>query len=220
MIVVVRMAVRMAVRVVMGMVVVMRVIMAARGMVVIMAMTGLVTGIKDMDPPTVALIIMGMVNMAVPVSTRLGLKTLIHFTDRTAEPLDHGLQHMVGQQSQPARAHLHRYMPIADVIGNTGQLRGIAGPNFHQGLGSSLDRNHAAVFEQQTIAMAQQAPIGQVHADLFSAEQFGPKARALALLETQLENLVDRCMAVGALGGHLEGHDESSEGQTPYQNRK
>jgi len=127
---------------------------------------------------------------------------------------------MIRQQSQPACPHLHRHMSIAHVVGNAGQLHSVAGTYFHQGLGCGLDRNHPAVVEQQTIALAQKGTIGQIHADFLAAEQFGPKSRPLALLKAQLENLVDRGMALGALGGHLEGHDKSSEGQTPYQNRK
>lgn len=188
--------------------------------VVIVAMTRLMPGIKDMNPPAMTLIIMGMVNMAVAIRARLGLKTLVHFGNRPAQALDHGLEHMIGQQTQPARTHLHRHMPVAHMVGNSGQLRGVSGAHFHQSLGCGLDRNHPAVLEQQTITVAQQGAMGQIHADFLAADQFGPKTRALSLLETQLENLVNRSMSVSALGGHLEGHDKNSEYQTPYQNRK
>ena len=67
-------------------------------------------------------------------------------------------------------------MPVAHVISDAGELRCIAGPHFHQGLGRRLDRNDTTILEQQTIAMAQQTAIGQIDANLFAADQFGSKA--------------------------------------------
>lgn len=62
----------------MRMVMVMRVVMTTRGMIMVMPMHGFVSRIKDMNPPAMALIIMGMVNMAVAVGARLGLKAFVH----------------------------------------------------------------------------------------------------------------------------------------------
>ncbi|MEY5032205.1 MAG: hypothetical protein RL354_1236, partial [Planctomycetota bacterium] len=103
---------------------------------------------------------------------------------------------------------------------DAGELRSIAGPHFHEGLGGRLDRNDTTIFVQLTIAMAQQTAIGQIDANLFAADQFGSKARALPLLKTQFKDVVDRGMAVGTLGSHLEGHDRGSEGQNPVSEQK
>jgi hypothetical protein len=98
-----------------------------------------------MDAPAVTLIIVLMMHMAVAVGARLGLKADADFMHMTAKPLDHRLQHMVGQQSHEAVADLDRDMPIADVIRDAGQLDRIMGMNLEQSLGGGLDRHDTSV---------------------------------------------------------------------------
>jgi hypothetical protein len=206
------------------MIMIVRVVMIVRVIVaatrVIMVVIALMPWVEHMDSAPMALIIVGMVHMTVAVGARFGLEAFVHLLDRAAESLDHGPQDMIGQQSQPPATHLERDMPVADMVGNAGELGGTARPHFHQGLGRRLDRQDATVFKQQSIPVAQKTAVRQIDADFFATEQFGAKTRPFTLLEAQLEDLVDRASTVGALGRHLEGHDRGSGNQTPYQNRK
>jgi hypothetical protein len=215
-------AVGVVVRVVMSRVMVMRVIVPTVPvlMLMLMLMTGLVPGVEGVDTPAMALVVMGMVHMTMAIGPGLRLKAFGDVLDRSAEPLDHGAKHMIRQQPQPAPAHLHRHMPVADMVGDAGQLGRTARTHFHQGLGGRLDGHHPTVLEVQSIAMAQQAAVGKIDADLFAAQQLRAKSRALALLKTQFEDFVHGGITAGALSGHLEGHDWSSGDQTRYQNRK
>ena len=124
--------------------------------------------IEDMDAPAMTLIIMLMMYMAVAVGARLGLKADADFMHMATKPLDHRLQHMVGQQSHEAVADLDRHMPIADVISDAGQFDRIMGMNFEQALGGGLDSHNAPVCQQQPVAMAQQRAGRQIDADLLA----------------------------------------------------
>jgi hypothetical protein len=101
--------------------------------------------IKDMDAPAVSLIIVLVMDMAVPVCPGLRLKACAHPMHMPAKPFDHGLQHMVGQQPQKSIAHLQRNMPIADVIRDARQRRRIVCMHFQQCFRRSLDRHHPTV---------------------------------------------------------------------------
>jgi hypothetical protein len=200
------------------MIMIVRVVMTAAR--VIMVVITLMPRVEHMNATPMALIVVGMVHMTVAVSARFRLESFVDLRHRAAESLDHGPQDMIGQQSQPPATHLERDMPVADMVGNAGELGGTARPHFHQGLGRRLDRQDATVFKQQSIPVAQKTAVRQIDADFFATEQFGAKTRPFTLLEAQLEDLVDRASTVGALGRHLEGHDRGSGNQTPYQNRK
>ena len=145
-----------------------------------------------MDAPAMALIIVLMMHMAVAVGARLGLKTNADFMHMATKPLDHRLQYMVGQQAHEAVADLDRNMPVADVIRDAGEFDRIVGMNLEQALGGSLDRHDAPVCQQQPVAVAQQRARRQIDTDLLARQQRGPKPRSLALLESQLDHLVDR----------------------------
>jgi len=101
--------------------------------------------IEHMDAPAMPLIIMLMVHMAVAIGARLWLKAFTDPMHMAAEPFDHRLQHMVGQQPQPAGPDLNRHMSIADVIRDPGQLQRIVGMHFEQVFGGRLDCDHTAI---------------------------------------------------------------------------
>ena len=146
--------------------------------------------IEHMDAPAMPLIIMLMVHMAVAISTRLRLKAFTDPMHMAAEPFDHRLQHMVGQQPQPAGPDLNRHMAIADVIRDPGQLQRIVGMHFEQVFGGRLDCDHTAIGQQQSIAVAQQRAGGQVNTDGLARQQLGSESGAFTLLEGQFDHLV------------------------------
>ena len=119
-----------------------------------------------------------------------------------AQPLDHGLEHMVGQQPQPAGSHLQRDMPIADVIRNACEGRRIVRMHLEQVFGRGLHRHHPAIVQKQSIAVTHEGARGQIDTDLFATQQGSAKAGALTLLERQFNHGIGRTLAPGQGMGH------------------
>ncbi len=181
--------------------------MFVRGMAVVVAM--LVPCIEYMDAPAMPLIIVLMVHMAVTIGTRLGLKAFADPMHMAAEPLDHRLQHMVGQQSQPAGTDLNRHMAIADVIRDPGQLQGIVCMHFEQVLRCSLDGHHTAIAQQQAITMAQQGAGGQVNTDGLARQQRGTESRPFAVLKGEFDHLIGGTSCRRQRLRHHHGHRDT-----------
>jgi len=182
--------------------------------------TMVVPGIEHMNATTVPLIVVLMVHMAVPVGTRLGLEARADRAHGPAQPLDHGPQHMVGEQPQPAGANLQRHMAIADVIRDACQGHGIGGSNLEEFFGRGLHCHHAPVVEQQAVAVAQQGTGGQIDTDLLATEQGGTETRTLALLEGQFDDHVGGAIARGERSGACQAHVGLMAAVQPLQNRK
>ncbi len=184
--------------------VIMVVPMVVRGMAVVVAM--LMPCIEYMDAPAMPLIIVLMVHMAVTIGTRLGLKAFADPMHMAAEPLDHCLQDMVGQQSQPAGTDLKRHMAIADVIRDPGQLNRIVGMHLEQIFRCGLDDHHTAISQQQAVAVAKQRAGGQVNTDGLARQQRGTESRPLAVLEGEFEHLIGRAVGRRQRLRHHHGH--------------
>lgn len=173
----------------------------------------LMSGIKDMNPPTMALIIMLMMHMAVPVSAGLRLEPLADPMHMTAETFDHGLQHMVGQQAQKTMAYLQGYVPIADVVRNPRQSRRIVRMDFQQFFSRSLHGHDPTVRQQQPVGVTDQRADRQIDPNLFAAQQRGTKPRALSELETQFQHRIGRTVASGERLSHGNRHRSAVRGQ-------
>ncbi|MNC76264.1 hypothetical protein D3C75_1279490 [compost metagenome] len=67
-------------------------------------------------------IAMARMVMATTVGAVLGLEGRLEGLGMRAELLEHGLEHVVIEQAQPAIADLQGNMAVAQVIGRAGQL--------------------------------------------------------------------------------------------------
>ena len=170
--------------------------------------------IERMDPPAVPLVVVRVVHVAVPVGARFGLEAVLDLVHVPAQPLDHRLQHVVGQQPQPAVADLDRHVPVAHVVRDPREPARVVRVHLEQPLGCRLDRDHATVGKLQPVAVPQQRAARQVDADLLARHQGGAEPGALAQREVELDDLVDALVGTGQRGGHRDRH------RVPAQNRK
>jgi len=106
--------------------------------------------IKNVNPSTMALIIVLMVHMRMTICTTLGLKRGLHLDNLPAQPNDHRAEHMVRQKPQASFANLQQNMSITDVIGNPSQLMGVRGAHFEKRFKLSLDRDDPTIVELQS----------------------------------------------------------------------
>ncbi|HVL57316.1 MAG TPA: hypothetical protein VM491_12480, partial [Burkholderiaceae bacterium] len=118
-----------------GVMTVMRVAVVVR-MAVVVPMAPIVpTVVERMDPPAVPLVVVLVMDVAVAVRARFRLEARDDPVHVTPEPLDHRLQHVIGQQPQPAVADLQRNVPVADVICDSRKLRRIVRMDLEHLLG-------------------------------------------------------------------------------------
>ena len=90
------------------------------------------------------------------VGTGLWLKGRIDRVHDQVHGAQHLSQHMVGLDLQIVRAQLDRHVPVAQVVGRTGQVKGRAmrraGGDPQHRLGGCLHADQRAVFGDQHIA--------------------------------------------------------------------
>ncbi len=182
--------------------------------VAVMVVRVLVARIERVDAPAVPLVVVLVVDVAVPVGPGLGLERLLDRMHMPAQALDHRLQHVIRQQPQPAIAELQRDVPVAHVVGDACQAARIVSMHLDQLLAGGLDRDHPTVGQPQPVTVPQQRAGRQVDADLLAREQRRAQARTLALAEVQLDHLVDPLLRTGRLASHHDRH------VAPLQNRK
>lgn len=72
-----------------------------------------------------------------------------------AELFEHGLEHIVVQQAQPAIADLQGNVTVAQVVGGAGQFEGIAAGDMQQGFRTRADPHDPAVLGLQAFAVVQ-----------------------------------------------------------------
>ena len=104
-------------------------------------------GIKNVNPSTVPLIVMLMVDMRMTVGATLWFERRLHLGHLSAQPNDHCTKHMVGQQPQARLTNLQRNMSITDVISNPGQLLCISSTHFKKCFELGLHRDDPTVVE-------------------------------------------------------------------------
>ncbi len=75
--------------------------------------------------------------------------------DDGAEPFQHCLDDMVAADAQPVAEQFGRQMPIAEMPGDTHEMRRIARRHLGEGLRRRLDLDDAAILQHQPVAMAE-----------------------------------------------------------------
>jgi hypothetical protein len=97
------------------------------------------------------------VGVMVPISASLGLEHREHGHNLQAQSFDHLTEHMIVEEPQSARHHLHCDVPIAQVIRRLGERDGIIAHGFEKRF---LDRNDfdiSAILGPHAVAAPQQS---------------------------------------------------------------
>jgi hypothetical protein len=114
-----------------------------------------VTHIKNVNPSTMALIVVLMVHMRMTVGATFRLKRGLHLDHLRAQTNDHRAQHMIRQEPHAGFANLQRNMSIANVISNSGQLLRISSAHFKKRFELGLDCNDPTIVELKSGPVAQ-----------------------------------------------------------------
>jgi len=117
----------------------------------------------------------------------LGLKRRFNGFGAGAQLLQHGLEHVVIEQAQPAIAHLQGNVAVAQVIGGAGQFKGIAAGDVQQLFGAGADAHDASVLGLQKLAIDQRRLAAfKEQADVFAAAAETAQAAFAPCFEVQV----------------------------------
>ncbi len=131
--------------------------------------------------------------------------------DPGAELFEHGLEHIVVGQAQPAVAQLQGDVAVAQVVGGAHQLEGAGAGDVQQLFGAGLDAHDAAVPGLQAFAVLQRRLAAlEEQADLFAGRGEAAQAALAAGLEAQLQFGVPVGLGGNALVDHQHGAVSSS----------
>ncbi len=141
--------------------------------------------------PVVMVMMMTLV-VARALAGRIGIGTALGFErrgevcDRRAEPLDHGDQHMVVANAEPAfRQNLQGRVAVADVPGDARRRLGVAAADFRDWFGRRLDRDDAAALERETVAIGELHGVGEVEQERLAGIVDHPDTAPVAVVESQ-----------------------------------
>lgn len=87
------------------------------------------------------------------ISAALGLERSIAFGEFSAEPHQHGFDHMVWPNDEGIGLDFRWQMPVTQVPSQPGELMGIAMPHLHHGLKRGANPQPSAIVEPQPVAI-------------------------------------------------------------------
>lgn len=96
---------------------------------------------------------------------------------------------MVAADAQAIGQYLHRHVPVAEVIGGTRQLPGVAAAYFRQLLRRRDDFDQPAVFEHHSIAITQNYRLGQIEQELCAAHALHDDAAAMPVFVVEHDRI-------------------------------
>jgi len=123
---------------------VMRMIVTVRGMVVVM------------------IVLMMMVSGRRNIGTALGIERRLDLDDARAQSAHHILDHVIATNPQMPSGDLDRQVTVAEMPGNTDELKRVVAADFGQRLGGRHDLDKPAVIQHQRVAAAQGDGFGQI----------------------------------------------------------
>ena len=110
---------------------------------------------------------------------------------RCAELFEHGFQHVVVEQAQPAVADLQGDVTVAQVVGGAGQFQRAGAGDVEQTFGAGDDPHQATVAGLQAVAVGQRRLAAlEEQADLLAARREAAQAALAARLVGQVEFFV------------------------------
>ncbi len=153
--------------------------------------------------------------VASAVGTVLRLERRLDGLHRGAELFEHGFQHVVVEQAQPAVADLQGDVTVAQVVGGAGQFQRAGAGDVEQTFGAGDDPHQATVAGLQAVAVGQRRLAAlEEQADLLAARREAAQAALAARLVGQVEFFVP----AGRAGGQALVDDQ--HGQFPQCDRK
>lgn len=127
--------------------------------------------------------------MPATISTMFRLERSFDGFGGRTELIEHGLEHVIVEQAQPAITDLQGNMAIAQVIRGARQLECTAAGDVHELLGARADTHDTAVFSLQKFTIAQRrltALQEQSHVFVFCTEAAQTTFAACFKIQMQL----------------------------------
>jgi hypothetical protein len=156
------------------------------------------------------MVMMVMAHMAImfAISAAFRVKRRFHMGKLSTQALQHGFNHMILADQNPAAFNLRRQMPIAEMPGQARQPFRRFGGDFNQGLGRGLHQNNAATFQQQPITLAERGGFFQIEQKRKTTFRDIALAAAETVIEIQRHTMARSAFHPAAGGQHLNGAGE------------
>jgi hypothetical protein len=118
------------------------------------------------------------------IRTGLGLERRLDALDACAEASHHRLEHVVARDADAVRQQLARDVPVADVP-RQAQEEVRWSKNVRDRLRAGDNAYHAAIVEQQSVAITQRVRLGQIEQEVESFDRAHREAAAVAAIVRQ-----------------------------------
>ncbi len=146
-------------------------------MIVPMLMTRMLAVLMNL--PAVSLLII-VVAVRATIGTRLRLEGGFHCLDLCGQPPEHLFEHVVRGNAKEPFADLHRYMPVAQVVGRPGQILRCGAGHMQHTLRLRNHFDHPAVAGDNQVAAAQDLAAGKHQRHVLARRQRGAQSAFLA----------------------------------------
>lgn len=138
-----------------------------------------------------------------------GLERFLDIADISAQPLQHGPDHMIPQDQNAAFLNLGRKMPVAEMPGKFDQMQRIARLYLEKFFRRSLHLDRIAIVEHQPVAVVKEHCLFQVEHHHVPVRQMQELATQMTQVMRQADDIDRR---IGNLAGGTIGMDMLHEG--------
>lgn len=130
------------------------------------------------------------------------LERLLDITDISAQPLQHGPDHMITQDQNAAFLNLGRKMPVTEMPGKFDQMQRIARLYLEKLLRCRLHLDRIAIVEHQPVAVVKEHCLFQVEHHHVPIRQMQKLATQMPQIMRQADGINRRIgdLACGAIG--------------------
>jgi hypothetical protein len=149
------------------------------------------------------------VRMLVPatgIGTTFRIERRFDLDDARAQPLDHGLDHVIAPDAQTPRRDLRRQMAIAEMPGDPNQMLRVPASDFDQRLRRCHDLNQPAIVKHQRIPAPQRGRVFQIEQKLEPTRAGHRHPPPVAIVEIEHDG-IGRRLAPAMLASNLGGTD-------------
>ena len=149
------------------------------------------------------------VRMLVPatgIGATFRIERRFDLDDARAQPLDHGLDHVIAPDAQTPRRDLRRQMAIAEMPGDPNQMLRVPASDFDQRLRRCHDLNQPAIVKHQRVAAAQRHRVFEVEQEFKPAGAGHCHPPPVTVVEIEHDG-IGRRLAPAMLASNLGGTD-------------
>jgi hypothetical protein len=167
-------------------------------------------------------VMMVVAHMAImfAISATFRIKRRFHMGKLSAQALQHGFNHVILADQNPAAFNLRRQMPIAEMPCKTRQPFWRFGGDLNQGLRRGLHQNDTAAFQQQPITLAERSGFFQIQQKGKTIFRDIALAAAKTVIEIERHPMAGGAFHPTASGQHLNGTGEYFSHLSKPQNMK